>query len=416
VRLTALICASVLIASCGNGGESEDQVVSSPRETGSADSSVDLKSPRSSPRRTSESTASPTAPPKTATPADFGKAKVKLTKILDMNEPVALSQRPDDSTLYVAEKGGRIRAVKAGKVTSTVLDISSQVTKEGEQGFLGFDFNKKGDKFYVYFTDRALPNHHQVVREYSFSGGKGTSPRDVLVMDDQAGNHNGGNIRFGPDGFLYIGTGDGGGAGDTANNAQNLNSLLGKMLRIDPKKTDDGPYHSPSSNPFIGKEGRDEIWAFGLRNPWRWSFDKQNGDLWIGDVGQYIWEEIDRQPGSAKGTNYGWRLREGNHQFRGPAPPGHVGPVFEYNHDDGNCSVTGGYVYRGGKIDNLYGAYLFADFCAGRLRGFVFKDGRAQGHRFLGPEVQQFASFGQDSSGELYVMSLGGGFYRIDPA
>jgi glucose/arabinose dehydrogenase len=415
LRAAALLCVAVLIAACG-GGDSEDQVVASPRETGSADSSVDLKSPRPSPRRTREATARPTTPPKTATPADFAKAKVKLTKILDMSEPVALSQRPNDTTLYVAEKGGRIKAVKGGKVTSTVLDISSQVTNEGEQGLLGFAFNPKTDKFYVYFTDRALPRHHQVVREYTFSGGKGVSPRDVLVMDDPYGNHNGGNILFGPDGHLYIGTGDGGSAGDPENRAQDLNSLLGKMLRIDPNKTDDGPYHSPSGNPFVGKDGRDEIWSFGLRNPWRFSFDRSNKDIWIGDVGQYIWEEVNRQPGSAKGTNYGWRLREGNHQFRGRAPSGHVGPVFEYNHDDGNCSVTGGFVYRGAKIKNLYGAYLFADFCVGRLRGFVLEDGRAQGHRFLGPEAQQLASFGQDSSGELYVMSLGGGFYRIDPA
>lgn len=404
------------MAACGNGGESEDQVVSSPRGTGSANAEVDLASPRSSPRRTSQSTPRPTDPPKTATPADFAKASVKLTKILDMSEPVALSQRPDDTTLYVAEKGGRIKAVRGGKVTSTVLDISSQVTNEGEQGLLGLAFNPKSDKFYIYFTDRAAPTRHQVVREYTFSDGKGTSPRDILVMDDPYGNHNGGNVLFGPDGHLYIGTGDGGSAGDPQNRAQDLDSLLGKMLRIDPNSSGDDPYHSPSTNPFVGRDGRDEIWSFGLRNPWRWSFDKSNGDLWIGDVGQYIWEEINRQPGSAKGTNYGWRLREGNHQFRGPAPPGHVGPAFEYNHDDGNCSVTGGYVYRGSKIPNLYGAYLFADFCVGRLRGFVYQDGRAQGHRFLGPETQQFASFGQDSSGELYVMSLGGGFYRIDPA
>ncbi len=408
---------ALLLASCGGGDDANDQVVSTPGETSSSDSSVSLASPRASARATGgEATSRPTAPPKTATPADFAKAKVKLTKIADMSEPIALSQRVDDSKLFVAEKGGRIKALKGGKVVSTVLDISSQVTNEGEQGLLGLAFSPKGDKFYVYFTDRATPNHHQVVREYTYSGGKGTSPRDVLVMDDKYGNHNGGNLRFGPDGFLYIGTGDGGGAGDEDNNAQNINSLLGKMLRIDPKKTNYGPYHSPSSNPFVGKDGRDEIWAFGLRNPWRWSFDRENGDLWIGDVGQYIWEEVDRQPGSAKGTNYGWHLREGNHQFRGAPPPGHVGPVYEYNHDNGNCSVTGGYVYRGTRIDNLYGAYLFSDFCAGRLQGFVFRDGRAQGQRYLGPQVDQLASFGQDSTGELYVMSLGGGFFRIDPA
>jgi glucose/arabinose dehydrogenase len=187
------------------------------------------------------------------------------------------------------------------------------------------------------------------------------------------------------------------------------------MLRIDPDPTSSAAYSSPRSNPFVGRDGRDEIWSYGLRNPWRFSFDRQTGALWIGDVGQGEWEEINvASGGSDGGENYGWRRMEGRHSYGGgTAPPGHDAPIYEYSHADGNCSVTGGYVYRGSDIPALRGAYVFADFCAGRLRAFVNEGGRAQGHRFLGPNIGSLASFGEDRDGELYVLSLGGGFYRI---
>ncbi|MEX0873880.1 MAG: PQQ-dependent sugar dehydrogenase [Actinomycetota bacterium] len=414
LRAAVVACIALIATACGDNGADSRRVVASPADTSSADASVSLASPRATPSRTA-STPRPATPAPAASPAEFAEAEVKFTKVVDVTEPIALSQRPNSSTIYVAEKGGQVKAVQGGEIVGTVLNISSEVSNSGEQGFLGLAFNPRGDRFYVYFTQRS--SGRQIVREYTFSNGRGTAPRNLLVMDDQYPNHNGGNLLFGPDGYLYISTGDGGGSGDPQGNGQNINSLLGKILRIDPRSSGRDSYRSPPDNPFVGRDGRDEVWAFGLRNPWRFSFDRANGDLWIGDVGQFIWEEIDRQKGGIDGgQNYGWNLREGNHQFRGAPPPNHVGPVHEYNHDDGNCSVTGGYVYRGSRIRDLSGAYLFADYCVGRLQGFVYEDGEARGHRFLGPQVDQLTSFGQDHEGNLYVMSLGGGLYRIDPA
>jgi glucose/arabinose dehydrogenase len=220
-------------------------------------------------------------------------------------------------------------------------------------------------------------------------------------------NHNGGNLVFGPDGMLWIGLGDGGNGGDPQNHAQNLdpNDLLGKMLRIDPLHG--SPYAIPSGN-LSGA-----IWAYGLRNPWRYSFDRGTGDLWIGDVGQNAWEEIDFHPvAQGAGANYGWARYEGTHIYDASrSAPNAIGPVYEYGHTGGNCSVTGGYVYRGTRIANLGGGYLFGDYCAGRV--IAFYSGQV---RDLGLPVSGLSSFGQDLSGELYALSLNGGVYRIDPA
>ena len=353
----------------------------------------------------------------TQAPAALSAARIKFTKIADMSEPIAISQRPDDPALYVAEKDGVIREVRNGEVGATILDVSAEVASKGEMGFLGFAFNAKGDRFYVYFTQELPgPSSPQVLREYSFSDGRGTSPRDLLVMDDRFPNHNGGNVMFGPDGYLYVGTGDGGGGGDPLESGQNLDSLLGKILRIDPRPAGGRPYSIPGDNPFVGRPGRDEVWAYGLRNPWRWSFDRETSDLWISDVGQGMWEELNRQPGDSKGgENYGWNEREGNHWFEGEPPSGHVGPVYEYSHDAGNCAVTGGYVYRGDPIPDLYGAYVFADYCSGQVQAFVFDDGKVRDHRVLG-ELQQLHSFGEDHDGNIYAMSIQGGLYLLEDA
>jgi glucose/arabinose dehydrogenase len=306
------------------------------------------------------------------------------------------------------------------------LDVSSEVSTGSEQGLLGLAFSPDGAHMYVNFTSKTGSGAagNTIVREYAFANGRAvvTGNREVLNVPQPFANHNGGNLVFGPDGYLYIGLGDGGSGGDPLNNAQSLNTLLGKMLRIDPRPgTPDcgtGSYRSPPNNPFVGKAGCDAIWSYGLRNPWRYSFDRATKDLWIGDVGQNSWEEVDIQPGSSKGgENYGWNRMEGTHSYNGGSPPANYhGPVYEYSHDGGNCSITGGYVYRGRRIPNLVGAYLFGDYCAGRLRGFVLHNGRATDHRFLGPQVDQLSSFGEDAAGELYVASLNGGVYRIDPA
>ena len=235
-------------------------------------------------------------------------------------------------------------------------------------------------------------------------------------MDQPYSNHNGGNLVFGPDGYLYIGLGDGGSGGDPHGNAQSLGTLLGKMLRIDPRPSGDSPYGIPPDNPFVDTQGaRAEIWAYGLRNPWRYSFDRSTGDLWIGDVGQSAWEEVDRQPASSDGgENYGWNVREGSHPYADGSAPDAVDPVYDYPHSDGGCVVTGGYVYRGAAIPDLVGAYVFADFCLGTLE-VLRHDGDTAVVTDLGPTVQAVSSFGEDAAGELYVLSLAGGVYRVVP-
>lgn len=346
---------------------------------------------------------------------DLANVQVKLTKITTLQEPLAMAIRANDSAFYIAEKGGRIKSVRKGQVDDTVLDISSEVAGGYEQGLLGLAFSADGSRLYVNFTNTAGDT---VIREYAFSaaGANTASARIVLEIDQPASNHNGGNLMFGPEGYLYIGMGDGGGG--PGNTAQDTGSLLGKMLRIDPAQSGPNAYTSPSDNPYFGPGGgRDEIWAIGLRNPWRWSFDRQTRDLVIGDVGAGSWEEVDYQPASSDGgENYGWPLREGTHQNQGPPPAGHVQPIYEYSLQGENCAITGGFVYRGTRIANLQGAYVFADHCAGRLRAFELEDGKAKNHRFLGPRTSQLSSFGEDRNGNLYAMSLDGDFYRLDPA
>lgn len=394
-------------------------MIATPRPSETVDTTV------SPPAETSEVTQAPTeeptperTDPPPAPPGALARANTKLTRIVELDQPVAMALRRGDGAVYFAEKGGRIRSVGSGGASGTVvLDISTQVSSGGEQGLLGLAFHPDGSRLYVNFTNRLGDT---VVREYGFSNGRANTAtaRNVLEVDQPFGNHNGGNLLFGPDGYLYIGLGDGGSGGDPQGNAQNVNTLLGKMLRIDPRPSGADPYGIPSDNPFVGRNGRDEIWSYGWRNPWRYTFDRSTGDLWVGDVGQNAWEEVDFESATNDGgDNYGWNRMEGAHSFGGRSPPpGHHGPIYEYSNGGGNCAVTGGYVYRGSRIADLRGAYVFADFCAGRLRAFVETDGRATEHRFLGPRVGNLASFGEDRNGEIYVLSLDGGVYRIDPA
>jgi glucose/arabinose dehydrogenase len=239
--------------------------------------------------------------------------------------------------------------------------------------------------------------------------------RELLFVDQPYANHNGGDLVFGPDGYLYVGLGDGGSAGDPQGHAQSLESLLGKMLRIDPRPDRDRAYSIPPDNPFVDRDGaRAEIWAYGLRNPWRYSFDRATGDLWIGDVGQNAWEEIDRLPaGTPPGANLGWNLVEGSRRFTGDPPNGAVAPVYEYPHASGACTVIGGVVYRGDEIPDLVGAYLFADLCLGELEAIRLGSGEHVDHAVLGPTVPNVGSFGEDAEGDVYALSLAGGVYRL---
>ena len=343
--------------------------------------------------------------------------RIRLVQVATLEQPLAMAVRRGDPALYVAEKTGKVVAIRGGAVDpAPVLDLTGQVSLGGEQGLLGLAFSPSGRFLYVNYTDPSGDTH---VSEYAM--GERADPatrRDILFVDQPYANHNGGNLAFGPDGYLYIGLGDGGSGGDPHGNGQSLSTPLGKILRIDPRPSGERPYGIPPDNPFIDRSGAlPEIWAFGLRNPWRYSFDREIGDLWIGDVGQDAWEEVDLQPsGSSGGENYGWNRMEGDHSYDGADPPAQaVPPVFEYSHDDGGCTVVGGYVYRGESIPDLVGAYLFADLCIGALEAIRMQDGRVIDHRVLGPIVPNVSSFGEDARGELYAMSLGGGVYRLAP-
>jgi glucose/arabinose dehydrogenase len=355
-----------------------------------------------------------------------------------LSSPLAMAVRTGDSKIYIAERDGQVVPVSGSTVGSPVLDLttdsSANIVSGGEQGLLGLTFNAAGDKMFVFFTSNTNLDGQpftDVLREYDFNGTAATSPVDLLNIPDPEDNHNGGNIAFGPDGYLYIGTGDGGGAGDqhgAIGNGQNKQVLLGKMLRIDPNATG---YTAPPSNPFVGKPGLNEIWDYGLRNPWRWSFDRHTGALWIGDVGQNRFEEIDVQhAGSGGGWNFGWRRMEGNATYPPgstlPPPRHYHHPIFVYPHDNGRCAVVGGYVYRGTNIPSLDGAYLFTDNCNGAIRAFNRVKGKAKGQRILdcpaigdpsaNCSVDSPSSFGEDADGELYVLTLNGELIRIDPA
>ena len=349
---------------------------------------------------------------------DLDSVRVMLVKVAVLKQPLAIAIRPHDAALYVAEKTGRVIAIRRGQVDpDPVLDLSREVSLGEEQGLLGAAFSPDGMFLYVDYTDVNGDTH---VTEFAMKGGRVDvgSRRDVLFVAQPYTNHNGGGLAFGPDGYLYIGLGDGGSGGDPQRNGQSLSTLLGKILRISPRPSGDRPYAIPSGNPFVDDgDARPEIWAYGLRNPWRFSFDRLNGDLWIGDVGQSAWEEVDVQAGRSRGgENYGWNVMEGNHAYGGaPGTPEMVPPVYEYSHDEGACVVTGGYVYRGRAIPALLGAYVFGDFCGGRLEAIRVSGGLVVDHRFLGPVVQNLSSFGEGASGELYALSLSGGVYKLSP-
>jgi len=339
---------------------------------------------------------------------------------------VGLEVAPGDtSRLFIVEKTGAIRIAIGGQLNPRpFLDLSARVSRGSEQGLLGLAFHPQyatNRKFYVDYTDLD-GNSHIVEFLASANPDSATSvEREILFVDQPAPNHNGGRLTFGSDGYLYIGFGDGGGAGDTYRNGQNLGALLGKILRIDPSSG--APYAVPPGNPFAGRTGaRPEIWDYGLRNPWRFTFDRMTGDLWIADVGQNLWEEVDEEPKGAGGRNYGWNIMEGMHCY-GRSTCDQTGltlPVAEYGHADG-CSITGGFVYRGSEIPEIQGQYFYGDYCTGIVRSFRIDSGKAIDARDWTPALRRqsggamegLSSFGQDARGELYLCLLGGEIYKI---
>lgn len=346
-----------------------------------------------------------------------------------LSRPLLVTNAGDGSgRLFVVEQTGTIRIIKAGTVLATpFLDLGASISGGDEQGLLGLAFHpsfKSNGKLYVSYTDR---NGTSVIREYRVSTTdpnrvNTSSGRTILTLRQPYSNHNGGNIAFGPDGDLYIGFGDGGDAGDPGNRAQNLNTLLGKLLRIDVnRRTGTLQYGIPPGNPFVGKSGLDQIWAYGLRNPWRWSFDRVTGDLWIGDVGQNAHEEVDRALAShgrnaGRGLNFGWRVMEASHCYSpssGCSRTGKTLPLTEYGHTNGRCSITGGFVYRGSAYPDLVGAYIFADYCSGEI--WYVDRAAARGAapiRALDTNAS-ITSFGQDQAGELYLTDGNGTVFRL---
>jgi len=372
-----------------------------------------------------------TVPPSSTTttrPADLNAARVTLTPVAGITGGTAMAVRTGDTALYVAVQQGRIVAIRDGQVDPTpVLDLTGNIRAGGEQGLLGIAFSPDATLLYVHST---APSGDSRLEEYAFvaspGGGGRADPataRTVLTAPGLQANHNGGQLAFDPDGMLWMALGDGGSQGDSGaghvpgGNAQSLEQLLGKLLRIDPQPSGSSPYTIPADNPFAAGGGRPEIWAFGLRNPWRFSFDRETGDLWIADVGGSDREEIDLAPAPerGRGTNFGWNRVEGT-VTHDAVPPGAVGPVHEVDHSNGDCSITGGFVYRGARIPDLVGAYVYSDYCNGAIRALRVDGTTVVVARDLGISERQISSFGEDAAGELYVVSQQDGIFRIDPA
>ncbi|HEX9309613.1 MAG TPA: PQQ-dependent sugar dehydrogenase [Gemmatimonadaceae bacterium] len=330
-----------------------------------------------------------------------------------LSGPVFLTQPLDDGRIFVVEQAGRIRVVRNGVLQATpFLDISSRVLSGGERGLLSVAFHPQyatNHYFYVYFTTQT--NGDIRVERFTATSNPEvadpTTSKLIITAPHSANtNHNGGLLAFGPDGMLYAGLGDGGGAGDPLGNGQNFNSLLGSLLRLDVDHGD--PYAIPTDNPFVGQANhRGEVWAKGLRNPWRYAFDAATGLLYIADVGQDLHEEVDVVAANHGGVNYGWNVMEGASCYNASTctQTGLQLPIIDYGHNSGACSITGGYVYRGTAIPGIRGHYFYSDWCGGFLKSFRYENGVAVDQKDWGLSSSAVTSFGQDFGGELYMMS-----------
>jgi len=385
-------------------------------------SATDAGASTQAPPATGQATPNPAATIASSFPDPAGYEWTTLATGLD--QPVDIQDAGDGSgRLFIVEQPGRIVILKDGQALPTpFLDIESQVKSDGsEQGLLGLGFHPKYDEnglFYVNYIDL---NGNTVIARFHVSASDPNqadpgSEEDLLHVQQPFPNHNGGSTVFGPDGLLYLGLGDGGSGGDPHQNGQNLQTLLGKILRID---VDQGsPYGIPADNPFAKGGGLPEIWAYGLRNPWRFSFDKANGNMYIADVGQDSWEEVDFvAAGTPGGLNFGWSYFEGMHPFQGQPPAGtqFVQPVAEYSHSQG-CSITGGYVYRGLSMPALQGIYFYGDYCSGNIWGLLRAGDNTWQSQLLFSTSAKISSFGQDEAGEIYLADLGSNsILRLSP-
>ncbi|HEX6140523.1 MAG TPA: PQQ-dependent sugar dehydrogenase [Candidatus Limnocylindria bacterium] len=412
VALLAAV-AAVVLAGCSSASPTSRPSASSPAVGGSASA-------------TASAAATPEPTGSTIPPLPTGPDRLRAVLVADgLVAPVGIASAADGSgRLFVNEQAGVVRVIEADGTLQDepFLDIAGRVEAGGERGLLGLafhpDFADNG-RLFVHYSRAG--DGATVVSEFSAASDHRTadpaSERVILTLAQPFANHNGGQLAFGPDGYLYIGLGDGGSGGDPFGNGQSTGVLLGKILRLDVDAGSNG-YGVPSTNPFAPDgvrpgEGRLEIWAFGLRNPWRFSFDPRGGDLYIADVGQGTWEEIDRQPAdSPGGENYGWNVMEGRHCFAsGCDQAGYVKPIAEYSHEQG-CSVTGGYVYRGEAQPDLVGVYVFGDYCSGLVFTLQVDEGTVTPKVVL-ESGMRISAFGTDESGEIYVADHGGAIYHL---
>ena len=386
----------------------------------------------SSPGSDDSGSASPVSTPGPRFPEPLD---LSLTPLAELPVPLALAYRAQEpGSLYVALRHGEVVRLRGdgGRADSStlllrdgeaVLDMSARVDTRGEMGLLGLTFSPAGDRLYTSSVNRQQVSElweWPVAADGSVDAARG---RLVLTLEQPFANHNGGDVTFGPDGYLYLGFGDGGGGGDPLRAGQDPHDWLGTILRIDPRVGPGGePYTVPAGNPFAdGVAGAPEVWVWGARNPWRFSFDRANGDLWVSDVGQDVLEEINRLPasdgGAGRGANLGWSDYEGSAPFwSNTEPPGHVRPTVEFRHGaDARCSVTGGYVYRGSRLPGLSGVYLYSDFCDGTIWGYNEVAGAHPIPLASGAPPKSVLSFGQGPDGEIYVLTSGA-LWRLEPA
>ncbi len=439
----------VFLAACSRGTVKEQPSLTTPvlnpstatslpqPESASPSSIPPLETPALNPTSppaeapTSPPVDAPTLPPPSPTPEmpaqpaaalDLPPAEAYAWQLVvdGLDKPIGLTNAGDGSgRLFILEQDGRLRILQqGGLLVEPFLDITERVGRSGsEQGLLGLAFHPQyaqNGLFYVNYTDL---NGDTVIARFQVDGqdanrAQAGSEQPVLQIPQPYANHNGGHLAFGPDGYLYIGMGDGGSAGDPQENGQSLDTLLGKILRID---VDSGePYAIPADNPFAAGGGRPEIWAYGLRNPWRFSFDRLTGDLYIADVGQNTWEEVNWLPAGEGGANFGWNIFEASHPFRDGMPDGAqmMMPVAEYNHNEG-CSVTGGYAWRSTLLPAWQGVYLYGDYCTGFVWGLLRTQQGAWKNARLFEFSGTISSFGEDEQGQVYLVDHAGGVYLL---
>jgi len=427
-RRPILVMAAAALLAAGCAGDDDGSVTTTatdageptePTATGSTESTEQNEAEPTEPAETTEPADTTEAPTTTVAEPVVGEPSIALTEVGRFDQPVDLVIRPEDAALYVVEQPGRV--VRADDADATVVaDLTDRVGDEGnEQGLLGLEFSADGALAYLNYTNN---EGDTIVAEYPVAPDGAfdvAAERVLLVVEQPYGNHNGGDLARGPDGMLYVALGDGGAGGDPERRASDPTQLLGSLLRIDPTPSGDAPYTIPDDNPFAaGDGGAPEVWAWGLRNPWRIAFDPVSADLWIADVGQNQWEEINHVPaaegGAARGADFGWSAFEGTERFNDDVPdPGNtVMPVFTYGRDAG-CSISGGEPYRGTEIPELAPAFVYSDYCSGTLWAFDPATGR---NLVLAEDVGSVSAVRRGPGDELYVLTLDGPILKVTPA